>query len=182
MKTAVQQLEAIVRVCPKHRLVLQEGRGDTLRCPRGHATDTWLVVDRKKGRAISQVDRVKGEIDMLSSKLETKAEVKDVGKTGTLAREKFTHACGETLWIRLMRVAPELNGADPYRIRFEVVSAKGTRRQGFFATAGTHLAGQERMKAATESALAQGWKQMPVIWGRRPIALQPISAPSKGGK
>ena len=43
-------MSRFVRLCPVHRTPLDEGLGASpeLRCPEGHDTKTWLVVDREK--------------------------------------------------------------------------------------------------------------------------------------
>lgn len=163
--------ERFVRVCRDHGLELKPGIGDSLLCPKRHTVQTWKIVDRSKGLAVSEVDREKVETAMVNEKVEVKEPEK-----ATLDRLKFTDAAGLVLFLWLRRERPRFGG-DPFRIRWMLRDGKKSAT-GVSITTATEPDARTRWKASLAEAIKAGWKEVPIVFGRQ-TKPKPIPAPRK---
>lgn len=176
------QVEDAVRVCPSHRVVLEERRGDVLFCRAGrHRVKRWLVVARRNSRALYEVSAEQGATRMADA--DEKVQIKDhEPKSQTLDRAKFEDGSKAVLFIRLTR-EPKRYGGDPFRIRWQQRTAQGVKKGvvgGVAKTCPDESSARDAFKAAVRSATSQGWGQVPVgQGGPRTLVLKPIPAPKK---
>lgn len=176
-----------VRVCATHGVELKprDERSDRLWCPhgRGHYSDTWKVVDTKKGRAHALAGREEGYLRELKERHQPMADKVEPGQKRTLQRAKFTGTAGEVLWIRAVH-APSKLGGDPFRVTWHQVleTGSGSRKvkknaEGAISTHQDEPAAKARFAEACKEAMKAGWKQAPFIGGRKPIVFKPIPTP-----
>ncbi len=173
------------RVCPTHKVELEERPGDTLYCPAGrHEAKRWLVINRRNSRAEYEATTEKGATLMPDT--ETVQVTKHEPKCQTLDRAKFeddSKAMG--LFVRLTK-EPKRLGGDPFYIRWQqwLKSAgqgkKGTL-QGVVKTCPDEASGRRAFKVAVSNAIEQGWSRVQRIQsgGGRCIVLKPIPAPTR---
>lgn len=177
---------------------------------RAHFVTSWKVVDRHKRRAVARAeeerrsDRSGGTgIQDLKEELMPRgpqprstpppaaapsAPTPKSASKRTLSRAKFT-AAGEVLWLRVLQVVTKLGG-DPFRVTWEIgAGKKGAGQRMTFGIVSTHAdsaAAEGRYQEARAGALKDGWKEVPILPGRRPIAFMPVPKPgtlakTKGG-
>lgn len=175
--------EEPVRVCTRHDLVLEE-RGLSLVCPGPprHRVKSWKVIDPKKGRAIYEAS----EDAMGAKEMNEKAAVaeKPEPKSQTLERAKFEDGAKQVLFVRITK-EPKRWGGDPFRIRWQQIPAGGVVGKkgqvgGVAKTCADEASAREAFKVAVRSAIAQGWKQVPIgAGGHRKLDIKPIPAPKR---
>lgn len=137
-----------VRVCPKHRRILDEV-GDLCVCPVGeHVVTRWLVLDKENGRTALDAGRgMEGVVELAK----TGAPAPDTkGKTRTLLVCRYT-AKGHRLYVRLVAI--------PARGLWRV----GWKQEGKTKAAGWIYSGSEEAAArdfyreARKRAQLRGW-------------------------
>lgn len=174
--------EGSARVCPTHKVVLEERPGDVLYCQAGrHKVKRWLVVNRRNSRAEYEATAEKGATCMPDT--ETVQVAKHEPKNQTLDRAKFEDLSKAFLFIRITKELKR-RGGDPFRIRWKQGPKGGLGKKGTVGgvtkTCPDESSARRAFKAAIASAVDQGWKQVPIgQGGPRVLVLRPIPAPKK---
>jgi hypothetical protein len=174
-----------VQLCPEHRVVLLEGKGDRFQCPhgKGHVPDEWLVLDRQKGIVVSRVNALTGLAEELQQRLAAvqipprrELEEKDMGAALTKKRHgvaKFENDRGALLFLKLISVPAK---GSPWRVTWETVEkikGRASKRAGTAALADDEAEARQFFAAQVKEALKAGWKES--HYGRG-VVVKPIPA------
>jgi hypothetical protein len=174
---------AIVRVCPEHGLILVEGEGDALICPRGWQEVTrWRVVNTETGLVVAEAGSAEEEgIEEMRRRtvVRTTSEAQPAAPRGPKVKvidgASFAGSRnGQKLLVRLRHHTV----ISRWRVFWSQVDRKGAKAQGHFADAPTLEAGRAAFEEALKNATEAGWRRtLGRIHGGREIRLRQIPAP-----
>lgn len=181
---STQPVERHVRVCPQHRVPIDEDSHGRLVCPKGwHPVGKFLVVDRLK-RAVVAADIDKEGMTEMANERPQIAPVpaRSTKKVEVLNAAKFMDATGWVLFVRLRRERTARSG-DVFTVKWERVNGTGKLDgSGSLARETYAEKGREAFAAAKKQALADGWTEQPLMAHAPRFAPLPKPGAAKKGR
>lgn len=177
----MQPIERHVRVCPQHRVPIQEDAHGRLLCPKGwHPIGKFLVVDRLKGLVVSADAEKEGMSEMSNERSAIAAVPKAATKKlEVLDAAKYIDPAGVVLFIHLRRERTARSG-DVYTVKWTRQAPGAKAENGTLARETFAERCREQFAAAKKQAVTDGWSEAPLQGHVPKFAPLPKPAAKKG--
>jgi hypothetical protein len=197
---STQPVERHVRICPAHKVAVEE-HGSSLVCPRGwHAVSHFKVLDRLQGRVTDvpvDGDEERGGITVEDKTRPQGLEARPKEATAmavvagrrkepkrmVIAKAKFQDAAAATLWIRLIRQRTAKHG-EVFVVRWARHEAgkKTAAKTAPLAAENAQEKARDAFVAAVAEARQNGWRDRAVIARELTFLPLPKAAVMRKGK